>query len=239
MSFLLLLQPFTTLALSMEESVAKQLTPLANLFFTDNQLFNKDDTSVARCAQMCLMSDACKLFTLTENSNSSTTCSSRRSSLRCRGHSSVARNGAGRTPSPGSRMFILARGSSVFLEKPCSSNADCSAANSECFVGKCLCTPGYYYSITGDTCLASCPQAEMQETYVLYPRSVMRQNNLRCPTIPQDQCLKKCGGNKNCKNVVFWTHSSVCCLKSASALDAPSDWETNVDNAYTYVKNCL
>ena len=41
----------------------------------------------------------------------------------------------------------------IALEDPCSSDADCPAVNSECFKGKCLCSPGYYYSNCSNTCL--------------------------------------------------------------------------------------
>ena len=40
-------------------------------------------------------------------------------------------------------------------EMACTNNSQCLARNSECFAGTCLCTPGYYYSITSLSCLDS------------------------------------------------------------------------------------
>ncbi|KAK7111703.1 hypothetical protein V1264_011291 [Littorina saxatilis] len=232
------LQPAYTLAQSERQILAKQQPLLADLTFTDNVLFDEDDATDIRCARLCLESDACNLFTLTETSSLS-------EALSCRGHSSVAKNGAGRVPTPRTRLYTLRSGSSSeFLEKPCSSNADCSTANSECFNEKCLCTPGYYYSQTGDACLASCPTAQMQDTYLFYPASVIRQHNIGddCPVTPlgRGACVEVCSADIRCKNVVFWSHSDVCCLKDVTPLEAPAAWDANVNvNANTYAKTCL
>ena len=44
---------------------------------------------------------------------------------------------------------------SDWLEMACTNNTQCLARNSECFARTCLCTPGYYYSITSLSCLDS------------------------------------------------------------------------------------
>ena len=36
---------------------------------------------------------------------------------------------------------------------PCKADSDCPAAQSTCFEGLCLCTPGYYYSVGQNTCV--------------------------------------------------------------------------------------
>ena len=45
----------------------------------------------------------------------------------------------------------------VWLESTCNHNSDCpsSVTNAECFDHRCLCSPGYYYSWSGNDCVAS------------------------------------------------------------------------------------
>ncbi|KAK7095761.1 hypothetical protein V1264_005127 [Littorina saxatilis] len=45
-----------------------------------------------------------------------------------------------------------------WLEKSCNSDGDCpDGINAKCFEGKCLCTPGYYYSNGQAVCVEGCP----------------------------------------------------------------------------------
>ena len=43
---------------------------------------------------------------------------------------------------------------SDWLYRPCAGNDDCVENNSECYNGRCICTPGYYYSVSSKTCVA-------------------------------------------------------------------------------------
>ena len=46
----------------------------------------------------------------------------------------------------------------AWLQTNCSNNTECWRENSECFADQCLCSPGYYYSISSDSCVSSKPQ---------------------------------------------------------------------------------
>jgi len=41
---------------------------------------------------------------------------------------------------------------SNWLTKACTSNTECSQVNAECFSGQCLCTPGYYFCTSLNSC---------------------------------------------------------------------------------------
>ena len=43
---------------------------------------------------------------------------------------------------------------SDWLYRPCAEIYDCEEGNIECHKGRCLCTPGYYYSVSSKTCVA-------------------------------------------------------------------------------------
>ena len=43
---------------------------------------------------------------------------------------------------------------SNWLYRPCAENYYCEDGNIECNKGRCLCTPGYYYSVSSKTCVA-------------------------------------------------------------------------------------
>ena len=43
---------------------------------------------------------------------------------------------------------------SDWLYRPCAENYYCEDGNIECYRGRCLCTPGYYYSVSSKTCVA-------------------------------------------------------------------------------------
>ena len=41
-----------------------------------------------------------------------------------------------------------------WLNQTCSADSECPAAYSECFEGRCLCSPGYYFSVLQYACVA-------------------------------------------------------------------------------------
>ena len=43
---------------------------------------------------------------------------------------------------------------SDWLYRPCAEIYYCQEGNIECYKGRCLCTPGYYYSVSSKTCVA-------------------------------------------------------------------------------------
>ena len=49
-----------------------------------------------------------------------------------------------------------------WLGKRCTTNSTCKSSNSQCFKGKCLCSPGYYYSEEDRTCIGGKCTAQTQ-----------------------------------------------------------------------------
>ena len=49
-----------------------------------------------------------------------------------------------------------------WLGKRCTTNSTCISSNSQCFKGKCLCSPGYYYSEEDRTCIGGKCTAQTQ-----------------------------------------------------------------------------
>nr|KAG5711201.1 hypothetical protein BaRGS_004845 [Batillaria attramentaria] len=84
----------------------------------------------------------------------------------------------------------------------CASDYDCPAENAECFVDKCLCTPGFYFSLSRHTCSAACNEADLQGVYLEYPGYFIQSHNMalyfRDTT---EQCLAECTGVTNCRTV--------------------------------------
>ncbi|KAK7107350.1 uncharacterized protein [Littorina saxatilis] len=56
----------------------------------------------------------------------------------------------------------------AWLEKPCAAPEDCKVKMSECFKGRCLCTPGFYYSIRSNTCVTQCSPSDLSDSYLTY-----------------------------------------------------------------------
>ena len=51
---------------------------------------------------------------------------------------------------------VTVHSDSGWLNKTCTDNWECvDVANAECFNDRCMCTPGYYYSLTTGLCLSS------------------------------------------------------------------------------------
>ena len=85
---------------------------------------------------------------------------------------------------------------------PCKADSDCPAAQSTCFEGLCLCTPGYYYSVGQNTCVGG--------VYVLAFMSVRLNFTLLFLSVfpPVGPCVCVCvcvcvceGGGGGCANI--------------------------------------
>ncbi|XP_070177742.1 uncharacterized protein [Littorina saxatilis] len=62
--------------------------------------------------------------------------------------------------------------SASWLEKSCDSDGDCpDGIHAECWKGKCLCTPGYYYSNGQAVCVEDCHVADQQGEFLVYPQA--------------------------------------------------------------------
>ncbi|KAL8563875.1 hypothetical protein ACOMHN_034254 [Nucella lapillus] len=110
-------------------------------------LFETETLSTIQCAVLCMGTPRCTAVTVTSTSTST--------SSMCRGHASVTSSSA----SVSASTVVWSLPHTVWLEKKCSSDAECGEYHRGCFADSCLCTPGYYFSHS----LNSCVKGESQK----------------------------------------------------------------------------
>nr|KAG5699517.1 hypothetical protein BaRGS_020076 [Batillaria attramentaria] len=119
----------------------------------------------------------------------------------------------------------------VWLDTTCATNADCKGViNTECYAGQCLCTPGYYYSISHNYCVDSCAVSDLQATFLRYPNVAIPSNNLYGGSRPAVQdCLDWCAADTRCLTAEWQggSGSGYCIAAGVTALDVPKNyWDT-------------
>ncbi|KAK7116868.1 hypothetical protein V1264_002474 [Littorina saxatilis] len=142
-----------------------------NYIFPENLLFESEAGSAIGCARICWKTPACVMFTVTVTSLGTT----------CRGHAVVMTSASQGNWTASTSMYITSN--LDWLRRECSSDAECGIPLSECFAGRCLCSPGYYFSNSTGFCLKGCAQADLQATVLAYPGYYIPQNNIGdCPS---------------------------------------------------------
>ncbi|XP_070178907.1 uncharacterized protein [Littorina saxatilis] len=122
---------------SLQQSLlAKKAVP-ANYIFLDNLLFESEAASAVDCASSCWKRPDCWSFTVSTTSLGTT----------CRGHAVWMTSAGERILTATTSLWHM-----NWLERACSNNTECGVPLSQCSAGKCLCSPGYYYSNSKDSC---------------------------------------------------------------------------------------
>ncbi|KAK7095749.1 hypothetical protein V1264_005115 [Littorina saxatilis] len=126
-----------------------------------------------------------------------------------------------------------------WLEKSCDSDGDCpDGINATCFEGKCLCTPGYYYSNGQDVCVDGCPVADQQGEFLLYPNSAIGGYD-QSLQMSLEECLDACAADPNCPTVSFVYVSNECYPHSITPLQDQVAFVSDFPNyADFYQKRC-
>nr|KAG5693643.1 hypothetical protein BaRGS_017373 [Batillaria attramentaria] len=126
----------------------------------------------------------------------------------------------------------------VWLDEPCSDDGDCIADLSECFEGRCVCQPGFYYSRTKNICLEMCSYTDLQPTFVKYPRRIISSYYIEAFDTTLQECLRSCAANPRCRTVEH-QNTGRCEIQAVTKLDAKdSAWEV-ADTYNFYQKTCL
>ncbi|KAK7096566.1 uncharacterized protein [Littorina saxatilis] len=126
-----------------------------------------------------------------------------------------------------------------WLERSCHSDADCpNGINAECFKGKCLCTPGYYYSNGQDVCVDNCPVSDQLSEFLAYPHSYMDVQTVVLPGDNVEDCLDACAASSSCITVGFFFAPKTCYTNSVSPRLDPSNVITNEPDATLYQQRC-
>ncbi|KAK7088671.1 hypothetical protein V1264_022565 [Littorina saxatilis] len=123
---------------SVQQMLLEKRAAQENYIFLENLLFESEAGSAIGCARFCWMSPACVMFTVTVTSLGTT----------CRGHAVVMTSATQGTWTASTSFWIT-----KWLKRECSSDAECGVPLSECFAGRCLCSPGYYFSNSKRVCV--------------------------------------------------------------------------------------
>ncbi|XP_070175466.1 uncharacterized protein [Littorina saxatilis] len=129
-----------------------------------------------------------------------------------------------------------------WLETSCDSDGDCpDGINATCFEGKCLCTPGYYYSNGQAVCVDSCPVADRQGEFLHYPNSIIQEYSILVQTADTvEECLAACAADSNCPTVEFEISKNRCYSNSITPLQDPDAFVSAISpgNYDLYQKRC-
>ncbi|KAL8568130.1 hypothetical protein ACOMHN_027653 [Nucella lapillus] len=143
---------------SKEQNVLFQDNHLDDHQFTEGIIFTETGIkSSLECARLCSANSSCKAFTFSPKGF-------------CRAYDAVMTS---ESPSTSARGAMTYSRRVSWLKKVCASDENCSVADSTCFKGECLCSPGRFYSVSSQTCVTSCSRANMQDTYVIYSDALL------------------------------------------------------------------
>ncbi|XP_076472118.1 uncharacterized protein LOC143301607 [Babylonia areolata] len=202
----------------------------SDLVFKDNLLWNITLKTRIQCAVLCARHTDCVAFTATKVASLNVT---------CRGHSQDMTSGGHILR--GSRYYHSQTDGdssppesprSAWLSKACSSDTECSQTDAECFANKCVCTPGYYFSVGQDSCQASC--SDLQQDFVMYPRWYVSFNNMDDAIMTFTQCRTWCTSLANCVTLEYNFDISKCYVASVTAQDSWSDWKQSIYSNLSY-----
>ncbi|KAK7104691.1 uncharacterized protein [Littorina saxatilis] len=134
-------------------------------------------------------------------------------------------------------------GGTTWLSSACVDHKQCQnmRANSECFNKQCMCTPGYFYSLSTGHCLYNCSNADLQDTFQAYDGfmidgfTLSKLSGFIAKLKSTSQCLDFClNSSVICPSVNYYNKYSLflCKASSVSRHDKPDNWKQ--DSAYVY-----
>ncbi|KAL8593773.1 hypothetical protein ACOMHN_059266 [Nucella lapillus] len=209
-------------------------------------LFETETRSTIQCVVLCMGTPACIAVTVTPSSSSSSSSSPALSM--CRGHVNVTSASASTSTSASASapvsasVVVWSLPHTEWLEKNCSSDAECGEYHRECFAGSCLCSPGYYFSHSINSCVTGCAKADLQSRLLPYPNRFIHNLNLgTCLNgISPEACLAICRQNadaRTCDLLDNAAGSYTCCLQGVTRSDiSASEW--GVRAGIHYQKTC-
>ncbi|KAK7088649.1 hypothetical protein V1264_022548 [Littorina saxatilis] len=214
---------------SVKQMVLKKRAAQENYIFPENLLFESEAGSAIGCARICCKTPACVMFTVTVTSLGTT----------CRGHTLVMTSASQRNWTASTSMYITSN--FEWLERECSSDAECGVPLSECFAGRCLCSPGYYFSNSNGFCLEGCAQADLQTTLLTYPDYFISMYNIDSLVTSKEDCVTVCGQYQQARTCDYVLVDGVwkCCLQAVTKRDVPpAAWGVR-ETATHYQKTCV
>ncbi|KAK7099137.1 hypothetical protein V1264_003323 [Littorina saxatilis] len=213
-----------------------------DVIFRDAVLFESKVRSKIDCFQRCRKLEGCASVTFIRETAGTT-------SKTCRGHYDVVTSFSVISSSVQGARTYKRRDKPVnsdWVEKSCTVNSECPATQSVCYEGLCLCTPGYYYSISQNACLTSCAQHDLRGRFFKYANAYISLNNLlSSPSETVAQCFDMCLTEPTCRTVDYdYTYGAgvrdYCSTQQVSALDVPANyWNSGRVGFHHYQRACV
>ncbi|XP_025100264.1 uncharacterized protein LOC112567710 [Pomacea canaliculata] len=122
----------------------------------------------------------------------------------------------------------------------CVTDDECGKKNTLCYMGKCVCQPGFFFSTTYYTCSAICSTEDLHNTFMEYPDSGLRGHSLEVRDgLCLEDCKKLCLNTKRCLTFDFRALGGLCRLRDVTARDSPSEWYPKTSEGWThYQRSC-
>ncbi|XP_025102412.1 ficolin-2-like [Pomacea canaliculata] len=128
-----------------------------------------------------------------------------------------------------------------WFNSTCPANRICSQRGSVCFLDKCLCRPGLFFTKYDGTCSSLCYPADLQGDYTVYPDSRIRKGNIvKQNGLTLQTCKNLCTTATNCLSFDFKGDTGQCVTHDITSQEALSEWYPKISHGWThYQKTCL
>ncbi|XP_025100000.1 uncharacterized protein LOC112567520 [Pomacea canaliculata] len=202
-------------------------------------------TSVQDCYPSCIQDTQCVAFTLIDTSGSLIKCARHTDSIQSLTQGTgvsvyfvslkvkrIITSGQTRGLAPSSML-------NDWYKAACVIDDECRQENSMCFVNRCRCRPGFFFSTRDYTCSETCSPAHLHNTFMEYPESGLRGHNMVARDgVSLKTCSDLCVSNRSCLSFDF--RGGRCLLHDVTARDAQSGWYPHTSTGWThYQRSCL
>ncbi|XP_025101332.1 uncharacterized protein LOC112568306 [Pomacea canaliculata] len=234
----------TTLFVNKMETVVR----LQNTTVVVNR-YSKTDiptiTSIDDCYPSCIEDAKCFAFTLSKVSESTIKCTRHTGSLLS------LTQGTGVSVyfvsplvkrlirSQQTKGLVTSTMKNDWYDEVCVIDNECRQNNSMCFLNRCLCRPGFFFSPRDKTCSDTCSPADLQTTFVEYPESGIRGHNIVARDgVNLQTCKALCNSIRDCWSFDFRATGGRCLLHDIVSRDGFSYPQTSRGWTH-YQRTCL
>ncbi|XP_025102353.1 uncharacterized protein LOC112568970 isoform X1 [Pomacea canaliculata] len=204
-------------------------------------------TSVQDCYSSCIQDTQCVAFTLTDTSGSLIKCTRQTDSplslTQRAGVTMYFVSPLVKRIITGGQTRGLAPSSMLndWYKAACVIDDECRQENSMCFLNRCRCRPGFFFSTRDYTCSDTCRPRDLQDTFMEYSESGIKGHILAI----QDgtnlkTCKNQCVSTDHCLTFDFRDTRGRCVLHDVTSREAVSGWFFLTSTGWThYQRTCL